>query len=313
MLGEEKLNPAVRKIEAVRLFLPSMQNEPVFQDLLARTVSRIVARGDQYGGRGLWGNALMWYEKAKVLAPNDPGLSAKIREARDRIERRIRKSVAVFDFSSPGDAGDTGRTAADRLAACLLRDAGGDIRLFEREKLRSSLEEIRLDLTGPVDAKSVRLVRILGIDAYVVGSVVKPGAAGTESLLDVSWRLVDAATGEDILADAVKGRLAREDKDRDSAPEANLSRAPLPLPAEAEVPAELTGEKATEMCNRVLNHFRGLEADSFHAGERFRERFMFDEAVEKYVDALCDARLKGAAAEAERQSLERIEALLEEM
>lgn len=369
-----RLGPAVRKIESVKLYLPSMKEEPVFRDLLARMTTRLMERGDGYNEKELWGNALMWYQKAESLTPNHPDLFQKIQDARERIGKRIRKSIAVFDFSSPSNDKDAGKMAADKLVAYLYQKASSDLRIIERENLQNILREMQLGQTGLVDVKSAQAIKMRGIDTFIMGNVLKilatradasgnnqvrvmvdeedvpnpdwqtwmimhprpsseewktappktikkrnyqfitykQGSARIVSLFDVSYKLVDTTTGENIFTNTIEGRLIKEDKYQDGVPMANIPQDPLQLPTEAEVLAELTNAKISEMGQSVLKHFQSLEVEYFNAGEQLRKRRKVDEAVEKYVDALFDIRLKGISTAVAQKSQEMIDSLLKD-
>ncbi len=138
LASHEKLWAAVGKIESVKAYLPSMKDEQVFRDLVARTTTRLIARGDRYNDKEMWGNALMWYQKAESLSPNHPELFQKVQDTRERIGKRIRKSIAVFDFSSPSNDKDAGKMAADKLVSYLYQKASSDLRIIERETSRTS-------------------------------------------------------------------------------------------------------------------------------------------------------------------------------
>ncbi|NPU84172.1 MAG: hypothetical protein HPY65_06760 [Syntrophaceae bacterium] len=374
LVSQGRLNPAVRKIESVKRYLPSMQEEPVFRDLLARATSRLIERGNRFNERELWGNALMWYQKAESLSPNHPELFQKIQDARERIGKRIRKSIAVFDFSSPSNDKDAGKMAADKLVAYLYQKASSDLRIIERENLQNILREMQLGQTGLVDVKSAQAIKMRGIDTFIMGNVLKvmatkadtasnnqvrvlldeedvpnpewqtwlimhprptseemktappktmkkrnyqfvtykQGNARIVALFDVSYKLVDTTTGENIFTNTIEGRLIKEDKYQDGVPMANIPQDPLQLPTEAEVLSELTNGKISEMGQSVLRHFQSLEVEYFNAGEQLRKRRKFEEAVEKYVDALYDIKLKGISTAVAQKSQEMIDGLLQE-
>jgi len=374
LTDQGKLGPAVRKIEAVKVYLPSMKDEPVFRDLLAKTTARLIERGDRCNEKELWGNALMWYQKAESLSPNHPELFQKIQDVRERIGKRIRKSIAVFDFSSPSNDKDAGKMAADKLVAYLYQKASNDLRIIERENLQNILREMQLGQTGLVDVKSAQAIKMRGIDTFIMGNVLKVMATKTDTssnnqvrvlvdeedvtnpdwqtwlilnprpseadlrtappktikkrnyqfvtykqgqakivaLFDVSYKLVDTTTGENIFTNTLEGRLSKEDKYQDGVPMANIPQDPLQLPTEAEVLAELTNAKISEMGQSVLKHFQSLEVEYFNAGEQLRKRRKFDEAVEKYVDALYDIKLKGISTAVAQKSQEMIDSLLQE-
>jgi curli biogenesis system outer membrane secretion channel CsgG len=321
----------------------------------------------------MWGNALVWYQKAESLNPSQPELFQKIQDTRDRIGKRIRKSIAVFDFSSPSNDKDAGKMAADKLVAYLYQKASNDLRIIERENLQNILREMQLGQTGLVDVKSAQAIKMRGIDTFIMGNVLKVMATKTDTssnnqvkvlvdeedvsnpdfqtwlilhprptesdlriappktikkrnyqfitykqgeakivaLFDVSYKLVDTTTGENIFTNTLEGRLVKEDKYQDGVPMANIPQDPLQLPTEAEVLAELTNAKISQMGQSVLKHFQSLEVEYFNAGEQLRKRRRPEEAVEKYVDALYDIKLKGISTAVANKSQEMIDELLQ--
>ncbi len=140
----------------------------------------------------------------------------------------------------------------------------------------------------------------------------KQGSAKIVSLFDVSYKLVDTTTGENIFTNTLEGRLIKEDKYQDGVPMANIPQDPLQLPTEAEVLAELTNMKISEMGQSVLKHFQSLEVEYFNAGEQYRKRRKSDDAVEKYVDALYDVKLKGISTAVTQKAQEMIDSILKE-
>ncbi len=374
LVAQGKLGPAVRKLESVKAYLPSMQEEQVYQDLLQRTAARLIERADRYFEKEMWGNALVWYQKAESLSPSHPELFQKIQDTRDRIGKRIRKSIAVFDFSAPSNDKDAGKMAADKLVAYLYQKASNDLRIIERENLQNILREMQLGQTGLVDVKAAQAIKMRGIDTFIMGNVLKvlatksdtssnnqvrvlvdeedvanpdwqtwlilhprpteedlktappktvkkrnyqfvtykQGQAKIVALFDVSYKLVDTTTGENIFTNTLEGRLIKEDKYQDGVPMANIPQDPLQLPTEAEVLAELTNAKISEMGQSVLKHFQSLEVEYFNAGEQLRKRRRTEEAVEKYVDALYDIKLKGISTAVAQKSQEMIDSLLQD-
>ena len=292
-------------------------------------------RAQKYGEREQWGNALVWYQKVEALSPNYPELFQKLLETRDLINKRIKKSIAVFDFSSPSNNKDAGKIAANKLIAYLHKNASGDLRIIERENLQSILREMQLGQTGLVDIKAAQNVgKMSGIDTFIMGDVLhysarttdtpsvsqvkvlvdeedvrnpefsdwlimnpkptaddlktapprtvkkrnyqfisyKQGSAKINAMLEVSYKLVDTSTGENVFTNTVSGKLIKEDKYQDGVPVANIAHDPLELPTEDEVLDELTNAKVSEMGQSVLKNYQSLEVAYFNEAQQQQKR-----------------------------------------
>jgi curli biogenesis system outer membrane secretion channel CsgG len=334
-------------------------------------------RADRFVEKELWGNAMIWYEKVESLVPNYPELYEKIRDVREeRIKRRIKKSIAVFDFTSPSNDKDAGRNAADKLVAYLHQKASSDLRIIERENLQNILREMQLGQSGLVDAKSAQTVgKMRGIDTFIMGTVLKHFSSKTDNssmeqvkvlvdeedvrnpefsdwlimnprptaedmksapprtikkrnyqfisykkgvvkitaLFDISYKLVDTATGENIYTNTIAGRLIKEDKYQDGLPVANIPPDALDIQTESEVIGELTDQKIAEMGQSVLKHFQSLEREYYNQGQQLQKNRKYDLAIEKFMDALYIEKLKGMATPVSQNALQSIDHLIQQM
>jgi hypothetical protein len=131
-------------------------------------------------------------------------------------------------------------------------------------------------------------------------------------MIEISYKLVDTLTGENIFTNTVPGRLIKEDRYSDAVPAANIVYDPLDLPTEAEVLDELTNEKISEVAQSVLKNFQSLEVAYYNEGQQLQKRRNIDKAIEKYVDAVYDEKLKGISTPISQKSLEIIEDLLQD-
>ncbi|MCX5854712.1 MAG: hypothetical protein NTZ24_09150, partial [Deltaproteobacteria bacterium] len=140
----------------------------------------------------------------------------------------------------------------------------------------------------------------------------RQGVSKISALIEISYKLVDTSTGENIYANTIPGRLIKEDKYQDAVPAANIPHDPLELPSEAEVLDELTNEKISEMGQSVLKQFQSLEVEYFNQGEQQRlKRRNIDLAIEKYTDAMFDEKLKGISTPISQKSQELIDKLIQ--
>jgi tetratricopeptide (TPR) repeat protein len=376
-VNRNRFYPALKHIEFIKTQTPAVQDSSAYKDFIAKFCKKMMERGDRYAEKELWGNALIWYQKVESLNPNYKELYEKMRDVReDRVKRRIRKSIAVFDFTSPSNDKDAGRNAADKLVAYLYQKASSDLRIIERENLQNILREMQLGQSGLVDTKSAQTVgKMRGIDTFIMGTVLKylssktdnssmeqvkvlvdeedvrnpefsdwlimnprptaedmktapprtikkknfqfvsykKGTAKITALFDISYKLVDTATGENIFTNTIAGRLIKEDKYQDGVPVANIPYDPLEISTESEVLGELTDQKIAEMGQSVLKHFQSLELEYFNQGQQLQKNRRFDMAVEKYVDAIYDEQLKGISTPVSQNALKAIDQLIQGM
>ncbi len=374
--NQGRLYEAMRKIEFIKTYNPSLQTDPIFKEFIKNFCAKLMERAQKYSEKELYGNALLWYQKVEVLSPNYPELFQKLLETRDHINKRIKKSIAVFDFSSPSNNKDAGKIAANKLITYLHKNASGDLRIIERENLQSILREMQLGQTGLVDIKAAQNVgKMRGIDTFIMGDVLhfsakmtdtpsvsqvkvlvdeedvrnpdfsdwlimhpkpsteefksapprtvkkrnyqfisyKQGSAKINAMLEVSYKLVDTSTGENVVTNTVSGKLLKEDKYSDGVPIANITHDPLELPTEDEALDELTNAKVSEMGQSVLKNYQSLEVAYFNEAQQQQKRRNLEQAVEKYIDAVYDEKLKGISTPVSQKSLESIDKLIQDL
>jgi len=374
--NQGRLYEAMRKIEFIKTYNPSLQTDPIFKEFIKNFCTKLMERAQKFSEKELYGNALLWYQKVEVLSPNYPELFQKLLETRDHINKRIKKSIAVFDFSSPSNNKDAGKIAANKLITYLHKNASGDLRIIERENLQSILREMQLGQTGLVDIKAAQNVgKMRGIDTFIMGDVLhfsakmtdtpsvsqvkvlvdeedvrnpdfsdwlimhpkpsteefksapprtvkkrnyqfisyKQGSAKINAMLEVSYKLVDTSTGENVVTNTVSGKLLKDDKYSDGVPIANITHDPLELPTEDEALDELTNAKVSEMGQSVLKNYQSLEVAYFNEAQQQQKRRNLEQAVEKYIDAVYDEKLKGISTPVSQKSLESIDKLIQDL
>ncbi|RPH51618.1 MAG: hypothetical protein EHM85_05955 [Desulfobacteraceae bacterium] len=120
-----------------------------------------------------YGSAWFWYTKLIRIEPDYPEIFSNNLAMEDKIKQRVQKSIAVFDFSSPSGYKDAGIIVANNLITYLFKNASGDIKILERENLKSILEEMKLGQIGVVSEQTAKeMGRVYGIDVAVMGSVL---------------------------------------------------------------------------------------------------------------------------------------------
>jgi len=107
--------------------------------------------------------------------------------------------------------------------------------------------------------------------------------------------------------------LVKDDKYQDGVPVANITHDPLELPTDEEVLDELTNGKVSEMGQSVLKNYQSLEVAYFNEAQQQQKRRNLEQAVEKYIDAVYDEKLKGISTPVSQKSLESIDKLIQDL
>ena len=128
------------------------------------------------------------------------GLAANLGQLLRRQLRQTR-TVAVLYFQNHNDAeyDNFVRGIADMLMTSLGQ--AQPLTVIERIQIERALRNFNLEMSGPIDADTaVEVGAWLGADAVVLGSFLRLGAT-----YRIDARLIDAATGEVVMAESVRG------------------------------------------------------------------------------------------------------------
>jgi tetratricopeptide (TPR) repeat protein len=171
---KNRLYLANKEFQKAISYAPSLRNRLSFKKALDSYSNKLFQRASKYTTKQKHGNALAWYWQLNQLKPNYPELFYKIQETEDVINKRLKKAIAIFDFSSPSYNPDAGTTASSNLITYLFNNSSGDIRILERQNLQSILKEMKLKQAGIVgDMEAARRVgRMTGIDIFIMGNVL---------------------------------------------------------------------------------------------------------------------------------------------
>ena len=127
----------------------------------------------QHASQEKYGNAYQLLTMIEQLNPSFPNLFYRLQEAGDKIRRRVRKSIAIMDFSNPSHDQDAGQILSSALTTYLFKTAGADIQILERSDIQPLLEEMNLSQTGMFDLQMMQNSSALsGIDYFIFGSVL---------------------------------------------------------------------------------------------------------------------------------------------
>ena len=163
--------------EATKLFnqLQSMGSLTAQQaaELKTKLVSSINNSADYYEQSG--NNAMAWHllKLTQSIDPYYPQLSSSIRKAEDAVQARSLRSIAVFDFNSPSQDSNSGVIVANNLISRLFNNASSDIRVIERDSLKTILDEMQVNQTNTVSETAAKTMgQVYGIDYAIIGSVL---------------------------------------------------------------------------------------------------------------------------------------------
>ena len=171
--SQRKLKRAVKELNLALLYSPSVVKSSLYKNFIKSLCQKLDQRSDVYIELKKWGNALVWLKQLESINPDFKGLFRKLQLVEDKIKKRIRRSIAVFDFSYPIQNKDAGRIIASKLVTFLSNHASGDLRIIERENLQSILKEMQLGQTGLVDIDTAKRVgKMRGIDTFILGDVL---------------------------------------------------------------------------------------------------------------------------------------------
>jgi len=177
--SQRKLTRALEELFTALKYSPSFVDSHFYKNFVNGLCQKLEQRSDVYIELKKWGNALVWLQKLDSINPDYKGLFHKLQLVKDQIKKRIRKSIAVFDFSYPTENKDAGRIIASKLVTFLSKNASGDLKIIERENLQSILKEMQLGQTGLVDIDTAKRVgKMRGIDTFILGDVLHFSSKG---------------------------------------------------------------------------------------------------------------------------------------
>src|SRR3989338_79002 len=145
-------------------------------------------------------------------------VSANVTEKVESKYTGPKRRVGVVDFENKTAYGQSrlGQAASDILITELVKT--GKFIVVERDKMNKLLAEQKLGVTGAIDANTAaQMGKILGLNAIVTGAISNFGVRTTgsdyliaqskrqEATCTVDIRVVDAETGQILLADSGKG------------------------------------------------------------------------------------------------------------
>ena len=171
---KNRLYRANKEYQKALHYSPSVRNSFFYKEARESYTKKILQRASRYAEKGRYGNSLAWYWQLTEINPQYPELFYKIQETEDAIKGRLKRAIAIFDFTSPSYNPDAGTNASSNLITYLFNNSSGDIRILERQDLQSILKEMNLEQAGIVgDMEAARRVgRMTGINIFIMGNVL---------------------------------------------------------------------------------------------------------------------------------------------
>ena len=171
---KNRLYRANKEYQKALHYSPSVRNSFFYKEARESYTKKILQRASRYAEKGRYGNSLAWYWQLTEINPQYPELFYKIQETEDAIKGRLKRAIAIFDFTSPSYNPDAGTNASSNLITYLFNNSSGDIRILERQDLQSILKEMNLEQAGVVgDMEAARRVgRMTGINIFIMGNVL---------------------------------------------------------------------------------------------------------------------------------------------
>ena len=171
---QNRLYRANKEYQKAIHYSPSVRNSFFYKQARESYTKKILQRASRYAEKGRYGNSLVWYWQLTEINPQYPELFYKIQETEDTIKGRLKRAIAIFDFTSPSYNPDAGTTASSNLITYLFNNSSGNIRILERQDLKSILKEMNLEQAGVVGNMEAarRVGRMTGIDIFIMGNVL---------------------------------------------------------------------------------------------------------------------------------------------
>lgn len=186
---------------AIESFKKASQGQEELTDyrlinLRANLASHANALSERFKSQRRFGAAWYWYALINTINPEYPNIFHLTQSMEDQIKERVRKSIAVFDFNSPSNSQDAGLIVANNLITFLFKNASGDIKILERENLKSILEEMKLGQTGIVSEQTAQEIgRVYGVDVAIMGNVL---IYNVDSIVSTGNKTVKYQVGTEI-------------------------------------------------------------------------------------------------------------------
>lgn len=148
----------------------------------------------------------------------------------------------------------------------------------------------------PAELKAAPKAKIMvpeyGVREYNVTDTKKVG------FLQLTFRVVDAQTGENTLVDTIERKLEESDSANAGVSDAGIKFDPMEISTDTEILQSLTEKIVAHMGAAVLQPLENLEVSMFEQGKENERRMQYEAAVESYTYSMFNEKVKGIASSA---------------
>ncbi|WP_339723245.1 CsgG/HfaB family protein [uncultured Paraglaciecola sp.] len=143
----------------------------------------------------------------------------------------------------------------------------------------------------PAELKAAPKAKIMvpeyGVREYNVTDTKKVG------FLQLTFRVVDAQTGENTLVDTIERKLEESDIANAGVSDAGIEFDPMEISTDTEILQSLTEKIVAHMGAAVLQPLENLEVSMFNDGKESERRMQYEAAVESYTYSMFNEKVKG--------------------
>ena len=110
--------------------------------------------------------------------------------------------------------------------------------------------------------------------------------------IQLSFRIVDVSTGENIQVKTIESKEVVEDETSAGLPEAGIKFDPMEIATDTELLQKMTDKVVSELGREALRPLQNLEKTYFQNGENQLRRRNNLQAAENFIDAIFDEKMK---------------------
>jgi tetratricopeptide (TPR) repeat protein len=187
------------------------------------------------------------------------------------------------------------------------------IRYQVGEKIEDNIDYLNWKAVNPqptiAELKAAPKAKIMvpeyGVREYKVTDTKKVG------FLQLTFRVVDAQTGENTLVDTIERKLEESDIANAGVSDAGIEFDPMEISTDTEILQTLTEQIVAHMGAAVLKPLEKLETSLFNDGKENERRMQFVAAVESYTYSIFNEKVKSiSSSENSIEAQKRIENIL---
>jgi len=135
-------------------------------------LENLYIKAKKYSKSGFIGNAYAIYTYIQEIDNNYKSTFILHRDLKDILKRNNIFKLATSEFVIAGNEKNAGARFTASLSSQLFRTKPKDIKVIERNRLKSILDELKLRDTGNLESLAQR-GKIKGIDAFIFGDVIE--------------------------------------------------------------------------------------------------------------------------------------------